>query len=355
MTDIKRSPWDFSKQELDMELIARGSRIHAEIRLKFPDIEGTPAREEMIQCSENFYLCDSPFPLNPAMSHLDLNEISDTLIQKVREFENKKAQRGTGIRMEVYQVACPHIQRNAKAVVSIWMKDSIEANGDISFLQHKQFGKSFHLCPGEPYYFQPVARGRLCTGFLVGKDVIATAAHCVDQTNLKNLRFVFGYRINEDGFPCTELSADDIYSGTGIIQRVYDPMGSGVDWALVKIDREVGNRRPLTLATGDINPDTPVYVLGHPRGLPLKYVADEPVKDVEPAYFSADLSVYGGNSGSPVFDAKTHEVVGIVVRGDQQDFRWTEDGWISVQYPDPVLESPRPQCTKVSLFRNLCQ
>jgi len=39
------------------------------------------------------------------------------------------------------------------------------------------------------------------------------------------------------------------------------------------------------------------------------------------SWFTADLDTYGGNSGSPVFNARTHEVDGILVRGEM-DFEF---------------------------------
>jgi V8-like Glu-specific endopeptidase len=53
----------------------------------------------------------------------------------------------------------------------------------------------------------------------------------------------------------------------------------------------------------------PVYILGHPCGLPLKYSAGAQVRGIDESFFSADLNVYCGNSGSPVIDRDTHEVI----------------------------------------------
>ena len=79
------------------------------------------------------------------------------------------------------------------------------------------------------------------------------------------------------------------------------------------------------------------------------------VETVSPDFFSADLDVYSGNSGSPVFSKDTDEMIGIVVRGDNQDFRWTGNGWLSVIYPNTVIHSPKPQCTMVSEFSAYCK
>jgi len=48
---------------------------------------------------------------------------------------------------------------------------------------------------------------------------------------------------------------------------------------------------------------------------------------VNPIFFDANLDTFGGNSGSPVFDARTNAVVGILVRG-ADDYR--EEGGCDV-------------------------
>jgi hypothetical protein len=78
------------------------------------------------------------------------------------------------------------------------------------------------------------------------------------------------------------------------------------------------------------------------------------VGEVENNYFAADLSIYSGNSGSPVFNQKTHEVIGIVVCGDSKDFRWTGNGWLSIIYPGNT-PSPKPQCARLSQFMDIVE
>lgn len=356
MTGVKRSPSDFPIEALDRELIARGAVAAVEECRKFKINGGAPALDRMMSHTEKLYHPDNIPALNPALSHVTIRQLTQTLILKIREAESDKAIRGHGIRMDMHQVNDPHIKRNARAVASIWTRDNVIDNRNgFSSLRHGWFGKSFNLHHSEPYYRQPVAEGRLCTGFLVDENVIATAGHCADHGNVKTLRFVFGYEMEEVDSPVTQAPNQDIYKGTEIIERGYDPNHSGADWALVKLDRPTAGREAVTLSQTGARRDDLVYVLGHPCGLPLKYVPEEPVTKVDPAFFSAELSVYGGNSGSPVFSGDTHDVVGIAVRGDMQDFRWSGDGWISIRYDGSSSKSVMPQCTNVSEFIQHCR
>lgn len=356
MTGIKRSPRDYPIQHLDNELIARGAGMSKQERQRFDDVQDFPLRNEIMAQSEKLYLPKTLPSPDESLNHISTSYLIKALILKIKEAEDYKAIRGRGIRQDMHEIDGTRIQQNARAVASIWMKDCIEDKGNGFYsLKHGYYGKSFNLHRSEPYYNQTIARGRLCTGFLVKPDVIATAGHCAENCIVTRLRFVFGYRMKDRGYPVKQVPGGDVYRGVEILERVYAPRGNGADWALVKLDRKVKDRQPLTLSEADIRPNENVYVLGHPCGLPLKLVAKEPVTRVAPAFFSAELTIYGGNSGSPVFDSETHEVVGIVVRGDQQDFRWTGEGWLSIRYPNPRLKSCAPQCTRVSEFIEYCR
>jgi hypothetical protein len=144
----------------------------------------------------------------------------------------------------------------------------------------------------------------------------------------------------------------DIYKGVKIIHRICKRKGNQSDWALVRLDRKVEGREPVTLSKKEITPGKPVYIIGYPVGLPLKYSPEASVGKINEAYFSADLNVYNGSSGSPVFDRETHEVIGIVVRGHDRDFRLVECCWRSVIYPRTrgIACERQPECTRVSEF-----
>ncbi len=102
---------------------------------------------------------------------------------------------------------------------------------------------------------------------------------------------------------------------------------AGPDFALIRLDRKVTGHNPLAinrsagLAAGD-----GLFVIGHPVGLPLKVAGGATVRDVPmEGYFTTDLDTFSGSSGSPVFNAKTKLIEGILARGDE-DFVLTPAG-----------------------------
>ena len=249
--------------------------------------------------------------------------------------------------MDWYEITDGQTHRSADCTAAICLKDSlVDENDGFPILRVKNYGETFNLCDIEPFSHQPVAAGWLCSGFLVKDDVIATTAHNVNERNVTDLRILFGYKMVDPTTPGTLFSNDNIYQGVKIIRSVHHPGGNGSDWALVKLDRKVVGQTVARLSTGEISCDQAVYVIGHPLGLPMKYAAGVYVGDVDETSFMANLNIYSGNSGAPVFDLNTNEFIGMVVRGEKRDFRWTGNCWISVEFPEGKIS----QCTRVSEF-----
>jgi hypothetical protein len=222
---------------------------------------------------------------------------------------------GVDDRQDYYQLDSKK-KEECDSVVSLWNSSDIQENGNgQSQLQTATFGNAFDLCEEEIFREQPV--GAFCSGFLVDKDVIATAGHCVDEDNVTDVRFVFGYRMEGPNQAQTTINNSEIYRGKEIIGRKLED-GNGSDWCLVRLDRPVTNHEFFNIRkSGKIENGQKVHVIGHPCGLPLKYAGGAWVRDNQnDPYFVANLDTYGGNSGSCVIRDDKVEVEGILVRGD---------------------------------------
>jgi hypothetical protein len=80
--------------------------------------------------------------------------------------------------------------------------------------------------------------------------------------------------------------------------------------------------------------------------LPTKFADGAAVRNNQPdAFFVANLDTYGGNSGSPVFNSDTHEVEGILVRGDA-DF--VQHGNCQVSLVCPTTGCRGEDCTRIA-------
>lgn len=276
---------------------------------------------------------------------------SEELIEKLRSVE--KVIYGVDDRKEVYEITNLQIKDNINSVVALIRNDNIIDNGDgKSTIRTRIFGVARNLCGNEKFYNQPIAP--FCSGFLVAKNIIATAAHCVENTeDLENIRFVFGFRMSSENDGPSVIDNSDIYKGESIVQRVFDD--NGPDWAIIKLNRNVvGDHKPVVLRrSGKIGDNESIYVIGHPVGLPTKFADGANVRNNNnQSFFVANLDTYGGNSGSPVFNSSTHELEGILVRGET-DFVVTENGCRKSNVcpqNDPDMVCRGEDCTRSTEF-----
>ncbi|MCU0569679.1 MAG: serine protease [Oculatellaceae cyanobacterium Prado106] len=238
---------------------------------------------------------------------------------------------------------------DADCVVALIFLSNLKENDDgTTTIQVENFGQAQNLCAREPFRDQPV--GAFCSGFLVAPDIIATAGHCVNMDDVKTIGFVFGFRMNDATTAQITLPTSEVYRGVSVIDR--KQTATGPDWALVKLDRPVTGHKIVSVRReGKVPDQQAVHVIGHPSGLPLKYADGAHVRtNGSPAHFIANLDTYGGNSGSPVFNSDTHQVEGILVRGEN-DFVSVGDCQVSMVCPDTGCRGE--DCTRTTEFTHL--
>lgn len=263
--------------------------------------------------------------------------------------DSQKLIYGVDDRSEIFQLPPGADLDDADCVVALFRAADVSDNGDgTSTLRTVSFGEQQNLCPSERFREQPT--GAFCSGFLVAPDIIATAGHCVNSGNVTGGRFVFGFRMRDARAAETVISNGEIYRGVAVIGHRLD--GNGPDWALVRLDRAVPNHRIARIRrTGKIGDGQTVHVIGHPAGLPTKFAGGAAVRDnAQEAHFVANLDTYGGNSGSPVFNSDTHEVEGILVRGET-DF--VQQGTCQVSLVCPTTGCRGEDCTRTTEFASL--
>lgn len=278
----------------------------------------------------------------------NLRQFDDASIAKVLK-ENQKVIYGVDDRVDVFQLPAGPNLDDVDSVVALFNDADVIDNGNgTSTLQTQNFGAAQNLCAGERFRDQPT--GAFCSGFLVAPDIIATAGHCVNAGNVANVRFVFGFRMRNATTAETVINNAEIYRGVNVIGQQL--VGNGADWALVRIDRPVTNHPIVRIRrTGKIGDTQAVHVIGHPSGLPTKFAGGAAVRNNQPsAFFVANLDTYGGNSGSPVFNSDTHEVEGILVRGEA-DFVQQDTCRVSLVCPTTGCRGE--DCTRTTEFAQL--
>ncbi len=277
--------------------------------------------------------------------------------------EGGKAVYGSDDRLDFFE-APPEMRALADSVVSFWDAASVEPAdpGEVKLKTGKltdKFGGR-NLCPDEKFQEQPI--GASCSGALVGEDLVITAGHCMKtEDDCKKTRIVFGYAVKEEGGGAvTTLPAGEVYGCAGIITRFMDGESgsyapadsrlSGADFALIRLDRRAAGHKPLAINRGaDLRKGDGVFVIGHPSGLPLKAAGGAAVRGFAGGYFTADLDIFHGNSGSPVFNSGTGLIEGLVARNDVLDFNLSPAGCV-ITATHAQTEEPNNDISRIAVL-----
>lgn len=223
---------------------------------------------------------------------------------------------GDDNRQDLFQVTDQMKYLSSKSTVALMNKANLEPlDSNNTRIKSRSYSKTYQLCTEEPFFEQEVAA--FCSGFLVGPQTVVTAGHCVRAETCESTRFVFGFAITTAGQSPHSVPNENVFSCASVTHS-QQFKEEGPDFAVVTLDRTVTGYTPLSLRTqGEVQNSEPLFVIGHPAGLPTKVAGGAKVREINhEAYFVANLDTYGGNSGSAVFNENTGEVEGILVRGE---------------------------------------
>lgn len=233
------------------------------------------------------------------------------------EINSPKVIYGKDNRHDLYSYTNPKIVSLAKSTVALVKASDLQKTSSLSTLLAESYQESMGLCSSERFKDQPA--GAFCSGFLVAPNKIMTAGHCIESNlDCSETKFVFDYAMKDAKNARLSFSNAQIYSCKKILGRKLT--ANGLDYAVIELDRAVVGRAPLKLSKNTaLKVASKVFVIGHPSGLPTKITDSAKVRTINKTdgFFVTNLDTYGGNSGSAVFNALTHEVEGILVRGEE--------------------------------------
>lgn len=294
---------------------------------------------------------------------------------------------GTGViygnddRQNEFQITEKNYLEIGESTLVLVHRNDITQHSDGTFtLDNDLFGDDGYLgfsnaCSSERFTNEP-APG-FCSGFLVAPDMIATAAHCIREANplglgppLNDIFFVFV--MNGVSNPVLNYDEDDkkeVYRARQLGASIYN-LSTEEDWALVQLDRVVTNHLPLAIRdSGQISNNQQVHVIGHPSGLPRKYVGGANVRsNTNTIFFEINSDTYHANSGSAVFNDNNSMfsldalvVEGILVRGEPDFEAGDDDGdgindcWRSDVLPNNYTtgNAPEDATRSTRFFRNV--
>ncbi|MFG1506150.1 trypsin-like serine peptidase [Halobacteriovorax sp. ZH5_bin.2] len=234
---------------------------------------------------------------------------------------------GEDNRLDQFEVTDQNKLDAQRSTLAMIPKSKLKKNTKDTYLAADS---KIELCDGERFNKQVDVAD--CSGFLVEKDnrqYVITAGHCMtSKSDCYDNYWVFDYAKKSPKDDARTIHDKNVYSCRRIVaQRLERVKPDGEDFAIIELNREVTDRKPLEYRKegdvhgGDIKKGEKIFVIGHPSGLPSKVATDAYVRKKDWNSFSTNLDTFSGNSGSAVFNEETGLVEGILVRGDQ-DYRY---------------------------------
>ncbi len=181
-------------------------------------------------------------------------------------------------------------------------------------LTSERLGDAYQMCPDERFASQPSTG--MCSAWLVAPDIMVSNGHCItSQADCEQKSFVFDYAITEEGGDPNVVPESSVVACEQVL--AWDNSSfCDVDFAVFKLARPVTDRKPVEVrgAEEELAADD-LVIIGHPFGLPRKYALQGDVIEQGDNGFITTHDIFGGNSGSAIFDAKSGKVQGIMACG----------------------------------------
>jgi len=219
---------------------------------------------------------------------------------------------GLDNREEVKNHSSKFLKEVSKSV-AIQIENKFFKNNKLQFDKLPSLSERLNICTDERFSNQPAAGE--CSAFLIGPDLMMTAGHCFDldysktiTENCKSYKWVFDYEKGKDSSPSNVFNCAKVE----YIRADYEEES---DYAIFRLDRKVKNKPFFNVTLNSFEKDTPVAMIGSPFGTYKKITDGGKFLRMENHLLLHDLDSFGGNSGSPIINMKTKEVIAIHIQG----------------------------------------
>lgn len=219
----------------------------------------------------------------------------------------------------------------------------------------------YPICSTSRFYGEEHISGdRARTAFMVGQDMMMTAAHGANFDAF-HWKVVFRHsKVTGDSSDCTNFTwqnipASDVYSPVALVTNTYALSPTGrYDYAVIKLDRPVVGRRPLKIRrSGNARIGDTLISAGYPfRGEEkidtngimayLNYEGGDqdnfhlqyPGNDIPYNLHGTD-----GSSGSPIYNVDDDVVEQVVAYSSNMSWSWTEDNCVVAAQDDEYKDT----------------
>jgi hypothetical protein len=238
------------------------------------------------------------------------NYSPDDLVRTIKRRPGGKRYIGSLDVKSFSQISSPPMRANALGTCAFFQKTNRSvrqlSNGDIQlcFVPYEKVP----LCADEPFAEEHIiANG---TAFAINDSVICTTSHY--RTDWSNLLFIFDYTAFNISTSCKIVAATNVFRTKRILREDKD-----VDFVLFVVDRRIPKKWQVRKIDFQYSyrKFNPVYMTGHPLGLPLKLSYNAMIYESRRSAILTDLDAFDLNSGSPVFCATSHSLIGMLTGG----------------------------------------
>jgi hypothetical protein len=267
-------------------------------------------------CISKFSLAQTPEKRPIVESHF-LTKLLSPVQSKIIKFEPKVVY-GRDNRQSILNVKDEQIKRLSRSVGVMISKERF-ISGDLKHFLFEAYDlkKTIKLCEKERFS-QEYSLGD-CSGFLINSTHLLTAGHCVvSQDDCENKYWYFNHTTPlQDNL---KIESSKLYSCKRLIETYND---GAKDYSLIQLDRDTGLPGLKVNSQYAYTKGRKVFSLGYPLGFSLKYAPQAMIFSELTNFFISNLDVYHGNSGSPIFDQESLEVIGLLSSGSR-DFKTNE-------------------------------
>jgi hypothetical protein len=211
---------------------------------------------------------------------------------------------------------CAHLPwQHAVRGAAVRPAASSQAQDDLDVL----LGPSVGLASPGDEIVRVVGPQMTCSGALVAEDLVLTAHHCVVERGAQGQ---FTSTVLRPAAIDVELGGDYLPWGHVGLKAILAPTcgeaGGRGDVALLVLERKLVGMATLALHEAAPRSGELVYSAGFgrcalsPEGIRRRERAGGAVASISPGTFEVRASVCPGDSGGPVLDRASHEVVGVV-------------------------------------------
>lgn len=153
-----------------------------------------------------------------------------------------------------------------------------------------------------------------CSAFLVDEDLIMTAGHCLDLNGDSIRKNCEEHYWVLDHYQTNSFKEENVFKCKSVefIRADYE---ENSDYALIRLDRKI-NRDAFKLSLERPTKDQELLSLGFPHGMTMinSGMGNFQGLDHNMQYLYS-LDLFGGNSGSPIINTLTNEVIAVHIKG----------------------------------------